>query len=308
MRNRVRFAHLEHPRRAAPYDSLQLRPAGQPLAARRSPSPGAALPDADPRLFAPGHTGYALPQLAARSLRQLRSAPGLPERGDRAGVRGRPRRRHDGHQPVRLLSREGSRDVSVRVRAGAAARPRALPAPGVVRAEVRRVRRGGAVSRGRHGAAHDRRARRPQPLRAGERAVRHPHGARGFSPRGDPDAGSRVVPRFRVAARSIAPSARARRAIRVRLLHSAPRRREAASRARGRRARLDRPSRLGRGVPAGRGLDRARRDERPPLRRRAHPARLHRRAARRRAPVTVQLTPGARPAKTTRSRRPSASR
>ena len=84
---------------------LPVRPAGRADSARRPAPPCAALPDADPELLAQGQAGAALPELAARPVQQLPGSAGLPEAGDGSGGRGRPRRRHDGHQPVRLLRR-----------------------------------------------------------------------------------------------------------------------------------------------------------------------------------------------------------
>ena len=72
--------------------------------------------------------------------------------------------------------------------------------------------------------------------------------------------------RYRIAARARAAQDRACGALRVRLLDSAQGRRKAGRRPRRRRRGLHRSARVGRGVLAGRGLDRPRRDQRPAVR------------------------------------------
>ena len=72
--------------------------------------------------------------------------------------------------------------------------------------------------------------------------------------------------------------------------------------------RLHRPARLGRGLSPGRGLGRPRPDSRPARRRRAHPARLHRRPADARRPITGLVRAGTSATRTTRSTRASTSR
>ena len=122
--------------------------------------------------------GEALPQLAAGPVRELARAPGLPGEGARARGDGRPGRRHDGHQPVRLLRRRLGGALPVRVHARERARAGALP-------------RGRAA----HAAAHRRGSRmraRASPQgspttidflvavnaqAAARRALPHPHGA-----------------------------------------------------------------------------------------------------------------------------------
>ena len=131
-------------------------------------------------------------------------------------------------------------------------------------------------------------------LRAAERSLRHPDGAGGLRARRDARPRPRLVPRLRLAARAGAAAPRPRGALRVGLLDPASGRREAAARPRRRRARFDRPARLGRGLPARSGLGRPRRDERPDGRRGAHPARLHAGPRDRGAPSPGAL-PGPRP-------------
>ena len=63
----------------------------------------------------------------AGPLRQLAVALRLPRAGDRAEDRGRPRRRHDRLQPLRLLRRGRGRALAVRLPRGPARRPRHLP-------------------------------------------------------------------------------------------------------------------------------------------------------------------------------------
>ncbi len=124
----------DHPRRAPSPDPLRVRPGGEPVAARDSPAPGAPLPDADPQLLAARRAGEALRQLAAGRVRQLHRALRLPREGARARHRRRPRRRHDGDQPVRLLRRALGRAFSVRLpaaaRRGARARTARRSRPG----------------------------------------------------------------------------------------------------------------------------------------------------------------------------------
>ena len=93
------------------------------------------------------------------------------------------------------------------------------------------------------------------------------------TPGGDPRAGLRVVPRFELASGPDPAPSRLRRALRLRLSDPAQARPDRARRAAGHRPRLHRPARLGRGLSAGRGLDRPRSDLGPARRRKPHPAR-----------------------------------
>ena len=74
----------------------------------------------------------------AGPLRQLAVALRLPRAGHRAEDRGRPRRRHDGLQPLRLLRRGRGRALAVRLPRGPARRPRHLPAARAGRPAPRR--------------------------------------------------------------------------------------------------------------------------------------------------------------------------
>jgi transglutaminase-like putative cysteine protease len=67
--------------------------------------PGAAQPHAGDLAFAEGLAGQAFREPPAGPLRQLAGALRLPRAGARVEDRGRPRRGHDGLQPVRLLRR-----------------------------------------------------------------------------------------------------------------------------------------------------------------------------------------------------------
>ena len=88
--------------------------------------------------------------------------------------------------------------------------------------------------------------------------------------------GERLVPRLGLAAGADPAPPRHRRALRLGLPDPARRRPEAARRPGGHRPRLHRPARVGRGLHAGRGLDRPRPDLGPARRRGPHPARVHR--------------------------------
>ena len=91
------------------------------------------------------------------------------------------------------------------------------------------------------------------------------------------------MPRLGLADGPFAAAPRDRRALRVRLFDPAEGRRRLARRAIGRVGGHRRPARVVRGLPAGRRLDRLRPDQRPPDRRRLHPARGHGRPVQRRA-------------------------
>ena len=122
--------------------------------------------------------GQALPQLAAGSVRQLPGPAGVPRADARVDGDRRPRRRHGGHQPVRLLRRDPRRDLAVRATTPTLAqRPRAVP---------RRRRRAGPAAATR-GSTRSRRATptpidrlpgRAQPPRAARRRLLDPDGAR----------------------------------------------------------------------------------------------------------------------------------
>ena len=204
----------------------------------------------------------------------------FPEQDHRAVHRGRPDRRHDGDQPVRLLPRAIGRAVPVPLRRAARHRAGALPR-GQASAARCCMRWLDGVDRA--AAAHRRLPRRAQPAPAAGHRLHHPHGARRADLRGDARAGARLVPRHRLAAGADPAPPRPRGALRLGLSRAAHRRREGARRARRADGGLHRPARLGRGLRARRRLDRPRSDLRPVRRRGAHPARLHARSVQRRA-------------------------
>ena len=128
------------------------------VAARGPAAAGAALPHADPRLFAEGRAGASISSTGSRT----RTATGwralvFPERADRARDRRRPDRRHDGDQSVRFLRRAVRRSVSVRVRAGAGEGADSVPGDGAARTAPRGVAR-------RAFARRSRPASRPSPM------------------------------------------------------------------------------------------------------------------------------------------------
>ena len=104
--------------------------AGRPAAA------GAALPHADPELRAAGRARGRTSSTGSRTRRATTwRASSFPKPTRELGDRGRPGRRDDGHQPVRLLPRAGGRDASRSPTTpcagrGAGAVPRAASRPG----------------------------------------------------------------------------------------------------------------------------------------------------------------------------------
>jgi hypothetical protein len=97
-------------------DPLPLRPARDAVAAGHPAAPGAAF--SRTRVIshsAEGRAGQAFREPPAGPLRQLAGALRLPRAGARVPDRGRPRRRHDGLQPVRLLRRGQRRALAVRL-------------------------------------------------------------------------------------------------------------------------------------------------------------------------------------------------
>ena len=109
-----------HPSRHLPSDPLQIRPPGLARAPDHPAEAGAAQPHAGHLAFAQGHAGRPFRQPPAGPLRQLAGALRLPRTGQRAEDRGRPRRRHDGLQSVRLLRRGKRRNLAVRLSRGPA--------------------------------------------------------------------------------------------------------------------------------------------------------------------------------------------
>ena len=254
-----------------------LRPARGARTAGRAPASRAAFPHRDPVLRAQGRAQAALHQLAAGSAGQSSRAPGLPREDRPLRGRGRPGRRHDGDQSVRLLPRARRRAVAVRLRSLARRRDRAVPQGRAAGPAAR-----GVAGQGRsQQAAHRRFHRRPECAPAeGHRLHRAP-GAGRAELRGDARARQGLVPRHRLAAGHHHAPSRLRRALRLGLPDPAHARREAARRTGRPDARLHRPPRLVRGLSAGRRLDRPRSDLGPADRRRPHPARLHARAVER---------------------------
>ena len=280
----------EHPRRPRAPHHLPVRPAGRDRAARRAAAARAAQPHADPVLLAARRARRPLPQLAAGPVRQLPGPARVPGAGRRADDHGRPGRRHDGHQPVRLLRRGVRRALPVRLRRRARARPRALPR---ARRPPDRCSTRGSAERDaarQDGAADRRLPGRAQPARLQQRHRLHdPHGARRADARGDARAGARLVPRHRrgCSCRCCATSGSRPASSPATSCSSPP---TTAARRAGRAGRrLHRPPRLGRGVRARRRLDRPRPDVRPVRRRGPHPARLH--AASRRPPRPSRARP-----------------
>ena len=221
----------------------------------------------------------------------------FPNRAPQPDHHGRPGRRHDGDQPVRLLHR------GLRRARSASTTPRTLAddlepylrpvdeagegsGPGdLVQAWLQELRR-----RPRH--AHHRLPGRSSTARCNADV--------GYSVRMEPGVqtpddtlrtGDRLLPRLGVAAGVDAAPARPGRPVRVRLPGAADLRRRGARRAVRARRRLHRPARLGRGVHPGRRLDRPRPDVGPVRRRGPHPAVGHAASASRRPPITGATEP-----------------
>ena len=254
-----------------------LRPARGAGSAGRAPASGAAFPHRDPVLLAQGRAQAALHQLAAGPAGQSSRPPGLPGEDRPLRGRGRPGRRHDGDQSVRLLPRARRRAVAVRLRSLARRRDRAVPQGRAGRAAAVGVARQGRS----HQAAHRRFPRRPECAPAEGHRLHRADGAGRAELRGDARPRQGLVPRHRLAAGHHPAPSRLRRALRLGLPDPAHARREAARRTRRPDARLHRSPCLVRGLSAGRGLDRPRPDLGPADRRRPHSARLHARAVER---------------------------
>ena len=119
-------------------------------------------------LLAQGDAGGALHQLAAGPVRQLPGALRVPGAGRRAADRGRPRRRHGGHQPVRLLRRASAEQLPVRLSGrscGRSSRPTSKREPAGPRLAAF------LDERPARGVEHGRLPRRPQPAAAAARSA-----------------------------------------------------------------------------------------------------------------------------------------
>src|SRR6266550_3407849 len=95
----------EYPRGTAPHYTVPIRPPGGALAAARSPASGAALPHANPLLFAAHYAVRSFSELAAGSAEQLRRATHIPQEGRRVPRRSGPGGGNGRLQSVRLLPR-----------------------------------------------------------------------------------------------------------------------------------------------------------------------------------------------------------
>ena len=243
---------------------------------RDPPASGAAHPDAGPRLFAEHRPGRAFPQLAAGPVRQLGRARGLSRARLGGRDHGRPHRRHDGHQSVRLFRRALRRKLPIHLRAGAGEGIDSVPGNGVERGAARGM--GRALSQ-----IDPARREHRQPAGAAQPGAQVADRIPRADGAGRPDAGAdayavqRLVPRFGLAAGADPAPSGSRGALRLRLSDPARRRREVARWTERDRARFHRSARLGRGLPAGCGLDRLRSDLGPSGRRRAYSAGVHRR-------------------------------
>ena len=225
-----------------------------------------------PELFAQGHALKSFRELAAGPARQLAGAVCLSRKSHRAEDRGRFHGADDGDQSVRFLCRALCRQFSVRLYRRSQDRTRALsrnhrardrywpPTSPAFRARrrarsifwstsTRSFRRRSATSSAWSRASRRRRRRCAS--------------------------GVGILPRLGVAADPNPAASRARGAFRLGLSHSAaPRHRSGRRAARG-RERFHRFARLGRGLSAGRGLDRVRRHLGHADRRGAHSRRRH---------------------------------
>ena len=129
------------PRRPSSRHQLPLRAAGQPQPADHPPAPGTAQPHPDQELFAQSSAGQPFRELAAGPARQLARPLRLPGPYQGIPVLGRPRRRHAGDQPVRLLRRTLCRHIPVRLPRGTARGPLGISAAGADRAAAPAVPR-----------------------------------------------------------------------------------------------------------------------------------------------------------------------
>ena len=260
-----------HSRRPVSQDRVPLRPSGLAGAARHSIAPGTALPDADPELRAPGHATEALHQLATGSAQQFPRAPGLSRADARLVDRGRSGGRDVGAQSVRFLPRAIGRAVAVPVRALAGQGPRAIPGGAGRRSTAARVSRDDRPRRHPH---HRLPGRHQSPAVTGGR-LHHPARTGRAGTGRDAHARTGLVPRHGLVAGAGSAASRLRRALRVRISDPARAGREIAGGSGRTRRGLHRPARVGRGLSARCGLDRARSHLGPARRRRPHSTRRH---------------------------------
>ena len=157
----------------------------------------------------------------------------FPENGDRAEDRGRPHRRDDGDQSVRLLRRALCRDISLRLSRRPEERTRALSGDDGAAGRCFTAYLGRASRRKRRAPSTSSSISTRSLRETGQ--LRHPHGARRPDAGGDPAVRLRLVPRQRLAAGPDAAPSRPRRALRLRLSDPAAARHRSARRsARGR--------------------------------------------------------------------------
>ena len=183
-------------RRPASRHQLRLRPAGGVGAAVDPAAPGAPLPHAGAELFAQGHAGQPLRQLAAGPARQLAGALRFSRAGRAVQDRSRSDRRAGGGQSIRLLRRALRRGFSLRLCGGAGDRACRLS-----HARARRAVAEGICRRNRRTARPDDPVPRcAQRRTAADDPLRHPLGGRRPGARRYARFAFRLLPRFGLAA------------------------------------------------------------------------------------------------------------
>src|SRR5271169_6546473 len=242
-----------HPRCAEPRHIVPVQPRRQARAAAGASSTRAPLPNADPVVLPPGEAGRPLHQLAAGPSEQLRRSSHVSREGPGAAPRGRPRGRDLGLRPLRFLPRAPRELLSLRVCGLAASRAAAVPLPRGTGGLLRPL-----SPDDRAGAADSGFPRGSQPETPPGRALRDPPRAGRAVEGRDAQERKRIVPRFGVAPRAAAEAHWTGGALRVGLSHPAETRRAGARRPLGAREGFHGPSRVVRGLPPGRRLDRPR--------------------------------------------------